>query len=601
MATEKKKEMLSRVEQNLNIDRAALENKAEELLEKVVEKKKVGMFRGIQTRVLTTMMLTAVICVVLVMELAIAQSKASLTKRVKGDMQTLVDAYGVNLETAAYASGNDVPQTEGLKNLYGHVKLEGMPSSYVYVVGADGIMLMHPTESKVGQPVENEVISSIVKQLQKGIIPESGVAEYNYKGTDKLAGYYVLRSGKAILVLTADKNDAFDDVNDFIFRCSIVSVIILILIALGGALISRSIARPIKLLTGVVDQNAEFDFTENRTSRLLSKGKGETAVMSSSLEIMRGNLVSMVHKLTDTAQKLSDNANGLKSIVESLNSISCDNSATSQQLAASMQETSATTQLIDERMSFINENARKIGSLTKEGEQNAEGIIKKAEKLKASSQEANHKTREIYSKVKQESDIAIEKAKDIERINALTEAITSIASQTELLSLNASIEAARAGEAGRGFAVVAGEIGSLASQSTETANNITSIVAGVKNAAESMETCLRQMISFMEETVIGDYENFIQVSEQYSTDARDFSGSMQTINSSISELEENIADITKSIQDINSTVNEAAISINDVAGKATEMVGYANDTGNKAEENTRCAAQLDEIVKRFKI
>lgn len=601
MATERKNDLLNKVEQNLNIDRAALENKAEELLEKVVEKKKVGMFRGIQTRVLTTMILTAVICVVLVMELAIAQSKASLTKRVMGDMQTLVDAYGVNLETATYASGNDVPQTEGLKSLYGHVKLEGMPSSYVYVVGADGIMLMHPTESKVGQLVENEVISGIVKQLQKGIIPESGVTEYNYMGTDKLAGYYVLRSGKAILVLTADKNDAFEDVNDFIFRCSIVSVIILILIALGGALISRSIARPIKLLTGVVDQNAGFDFTENRTSRLLSKGKGETAVMSSSLEIMRGNLVSMVHKLTDTAQKLSDNANGLKSIVESLNSISCDNSATSQQLAASMQETSATTQLIDERMSFINENARKIGSLTKEGEQNAEGIITKAEKLKANSQDANHKTREIYSKVKQESDIAIEKAKDIERINALTEAITSIASQTELLSLNASIEAARAGEAGRGFAVVAGEIGSLASQSTETANNITSIVAGVKNAAESMETCLRQMISFMEETVIGDYENFIQVSEQYSADARDFSGSMQTINSSIAELEENIADITKSIQDINSTVNEAAISINDVAGKATEMVGYANDTGNKAEENTRCAAQLDEIVKRFKI
>lgn len=601
MATEKKNDLLNKVGQDLNIDVKALEDKADEILEKVVEKKKVGMFRGIQTRVMTAMMLTAIICVVLVMALAVAQSKASLKKRVMGDMQTLVDAYGVNLETAAYASGNEVPQTEGLESLYGHVKLEGMSSSYVYVVGADGIMLMHPTQSKVGQPVENEVISGIVKQLQNGIIPESGVTEYNYKGTDKLAAYYVMRNGKAILVLTADKNDAFEDVNDFIFRCSIVSVIILIVIALAGALISRSIAKPIKMLTGVVDQNAGFDFTENRASRLLSKGQGETAVMSSSLETMRGNLVGMVHKLTDTAMKLSDNADGLKNIVEMLNSISCDNSATSQELAASMEETSATTQLIDERMSHINENARKIGSLTKDGEQNAADIITKAEKLKADSQEANHKTREIYSKVKQESDIAIEKAKDIERINALTEAITSIASQTELLSLNASIEAARAGEAGRGFAVVAGEIGSLASQSTETANNITSIVAGVKNAAESMEACLRQMISFMEETVIGDYENFIQVGEEYSSDAKDFAGSMQTINSSIIELEENIADITKSIQDINSTVNEAAISINDVANKATDMVGYANDTGDKAEENAKCAAQLDEIVKRFKI
>ena len=600
MAIEKN-DLLNKVGQNLNIDAKALEEKADEILEKVVEKKKVGMFRGIQTRVMTAMMLTAIICVVVVMALAIAQSKASLTKRVQEDMLTMVNAYGVNLETAVYTNGNELPDTEGLTSLFSHVQLEGMPSSFIYIVSADGIILMHPTTSRIGQSVESGAIANVVKQLQSGIISEADVIESSYQGTSKMTGYYVLRSGKAILVLTADKSDALEAVNDFIFRCSIVSVIILIVIAVAGALISRSIAKPIKMLTGVVDQNAGFDFTENRASRLLSKGKGETAVMSSSLEAMRGNLVGMVHKLTATAMKLSDNASGLKSIVENLNSISCDNSATSQQLAASMEETSATTQLIDERMSHINENAKVIGSLTKEGEQNAEGIITKAEKLKADSQEANHKTREIYSKVKQESDIAIERAKDIEQINALTEAITSIASQTELLSLNASIEAARAGEAGRGFAVVAGEIGSLASQSTETANNITSIVAGVKNAAESMETCLRQMISFMEETVIKDYENFIRVSEEYSSDARDFSGSMRNINGSIVELEESIADITKSIQDINSTVNEAAISINDVANKATDMVGYANDTGDKAEENAKCATQLGEIVKWFKI
>ena len=100
--------------------------------------------------------------------------------------------------------------------------------------------------------------------------------------------------------------------------------------------------------------------------------------------------------------------------------------------------------------------------------------------------------------------------------------IESIASQTNLLSLNASIEAARAGEAGKGFAVVATEIGSLADQTSQAIANISAIVKEVNEAVGNMSECLEETTEFLEKSVSADYKEFEQVSEQYKDDANVF-------------------------------------------------------------------------------
>jgi len=580
---------------------AGLENKAVDVLGKVAEKKKVGMFRGIQTRIMFLVLIAVAVTIFLSLWTGIPMFTDSLSSSVKTNMRALALAYGAELEAEIKSNGGQMLDSETLSALLGDITIEGIDGSYCYLVDSNGTMLQHPTPEKIGQPVENEVVKSVVGKIKSGVIPEAETVEYLFKGSTKLASYYVLESDHSILVLSADKDVALEAINDYIksnVYCVIFTLVIVIAIAM---LISRSIVRPIRLLTSVIDKNADFDFSESKVSSLLAKGKGETAVMSNSLEIMRANICGMITTLSGVADKLQTNANGLNGIVEQLNSNSCDNSATSEELAASMEETAATTALIDERMNHIDSNAKQIGELTVSGERSAATIIEKAENLRKNTEDANRKTKEIYLQVKKESDEAVVKAKEIGRINKLADAIAQIASQTRLLSLNASIEAARAGEAGRGFAVVAEEIENLASQSTKTAGSISEIVEGVKDAAESMENCLQQMILFMEETVIQDYQNFIKVSEEYSLDAKEFSASMKTISSSAEELTENIDDITNSIKGINTTVNEAASGISDIASIATDMVGLASDTETQAQDNAKFAKQLDEIVKQFRV
>lgn len=536
---------------------------------------------------------------VVFLAVAIPEYSNQISVQAHDNMENQANAYGQLVNTALSSSG--ILSAEKLDELLGDVSLAGVESSYAYLVSKDGFMLYHPTADKIGKPVENDVVKGLVAEIESGKVPEPAVKSYEFKGETKYAGYYITSISKNILVVTADEKDILSPVTKFTNKVLGLAVFLILISIVFAWIMGRKLAQPFIILTDVVNKTSDFNFETNDRARFIVERKDESGEIARAIQTMRANLRAVVKNIDETSMKLSQNAKTLSDVTNSVNEHSSDNSATSEELAAGMQETSATTENINAGIGNVEEHADNINKLTVEGKEISKEIQLKAERIEKKVEEGRRKSEEMYSSVKEKSDLALEQAKAVNKINDLTKSIMDIAGQTSLLSLNASIEAARAGESGRGFAVVAEQIGNLANQSAETVSDITKIVEEVHESVTNMSQCLKVMQEFLENNIAKDYENFTSVSQQYNNDAHVFQTSMEDINSAIDTLTSTIHEISESISGINHTIGEATVGVTDIAQKTSDIVNLTSKTYEMVEDSITYSNELKGIVNQFKL
>ena len=544
-------------------------------------------------------MLLVVICIAITVSVCtfmfVQNSKTEITDVTKDYMLFVAKSY----KTALNQKGGETSPVI-LETIIGDVKIEGVETSYGYLVSPEGDMLYHPTKEKIGSKVENSVVAGLVSEIAAGKLPKDDVVTYEYKGANKLASY-VITNSKQIFVVTADEDDVLASVNTTTRNGILLAVAMGLISLVAAYFVSVIITRPISDLTEILEQTSRFDFRHNSKSDRLCARNDENGVMARAVGSMRKSLRRMVSSIEEASVKINGNVDQLQDVTNVVNSMCTDNSATTEELAAGMQETAATTESIYANIGYMNTGAQDIESLAEAGDALSREVMERAAALREKTLNATNKTKEKYESVKKRSDEAIEESKAVDKINVLTESIMAISSQTSLLALNASIEAARAGEAGRGFAVVATEIGNLANQTSTAVTDINDIVGEVNKAVSNMSGCLTETGAFLEETVLNDYAEFAEVSDQYNDDAVKFQESMNEVHSSISNLTDSISKISDAMSKITSTVGESTVGVTDIAEKTTDMVSRTSETSGLVEESKNCVGQLQDIVNEFQM
>ena len=386
------------------------------------------------------------------------------------------------------------------------------------------------------------------------------------------------------------------------FSKTIVLVVIFVIIIIISVILSET--RISKKITSIVGELQKIikginDNEGDLTSRVKTKTSTELGFIVSGINNFIETLQGVIKEVKDGSNVLTSSSDSMTLKIEKASDNITNTSAALEELSASMDTVSTTADQISGKLDEVKTATDEIRQEAANGAETAENIKREADDIK---NEALKKKENTGVKVEELSAVLEKSVKDSEKvaqINELTKVILDIASQTNLLALNASIEAARAGEAGKGFAVVAEEISALAENSRQTAGNIQVISNEVTEAVNSLSTNAMDVIEFINNDVLNDYDTFVETSDKYENTAVVMDDILEKFNMKADNLNNIMDKMAESVVSITDSVKESTQAINLSAANSSEIVGQIQGISEAMGENNKVTEQLSDSTKKF--
>lgn len=559
---------------------------------------KMKFYQSIKFRL---MMMTLCVCVFmggLINFYSIHQSRLSYKRLAWNYMEDIALAYGRQVENLLGQGGSF--DSGALEHILMNANLEGVESSYTYIVDSEGNMLYHPNKDKIGKSVENVIVKGYIQDLKSGIKHDTGVVEYDYNGSIKYAACYTDGNGRFILVVSADDDDVLKDSASLIVKVTAISLIIGMAAIVVVFIFIRKIVAPLSYAANAVEELAALDFRvkNERQERRFAGLKDEVGNIMRAVLKLRGELTAVVTELKNQSGNLFEQSDSLsKSASDTMNNMKNTDRAVDEMA-------NGATMLAQETQS-ASENVIEIGNMIDKVNDNTEELAKDADNMKELGENAENILRQLIAGQKEMvthigvvNDKTHEANKAAGKISEVVNLITEIASQTNLLSLNASIEAARAGEAGRGFAVVAENIKQLAEQTTSSAADIQDIIHDLEQkSGETVEKteAVNNIVNKQSE----DMKQTADILNQVITGITGLIDKIDSIAVSVANMDKSKENVVDVIGNLSSVSQENAASTEETSASTTMAMETAKKIADEAVKLKDIAQELEDRMKQF--
>ncbi|MCM3722627.1 methyl-accepting chemotaxis protein [Solibacillus isronensis] len=378
--------------------------------------------------------------------------------------------------------------------------------------------------------------------------------------------------------LDAIKTKAGDAIGFSVLVAGIALAISVLIGVLVMIYIRKTIISP---LNGIVNEANLIAAGDLSQQDILVKTKDEIGQLGNAFNSMKNNLSNLIKNIQVNSEQVN---------------------AAAQELSASTEEISATTEDVTVRVNDTAERAQISAHASNESaramEETAAGVQRIAEstqKLLGNSVDATQTAKDggqiIYDAQQQMSIISsstnsvnalVQKlAQQTEEINNISQLITSITDQTNLLALNAAIEAARAGEHGKGFAVVADEVRKLAEQSKSSANSIVNLTLEIKADTENVERAVSDSLVSVEDGV----KIIANAGESFTT-----------IVDAVTQMSMQIQEISATSEELSASAEQVTASVNEIAQSSNESSGNLEMIAAAVEEQTATMQQVNAVA-----